>query len=106
MDFNRFRPWILVIEAVEPNNLSAPTYQWWDRYILDFDYRFAYTDILNRYYMASERAELMENFLLPADDYVLATDLRRSAHLEQQLRSAEERIKILEQKLSLGLAHP
>ena len=37
-------------------------------------YRFAYTDVLNRYYVALEHAELAAHFAVPADDYVLAQD--------------------------------
>jgi len=100
MDFGCFRPWILVLEAVEPNNLHAPTYHEWDQLVLDSAYRFAYTDVLNRYYVANEHADLLANFAVPADDYVLASDLRHRAYLEEQLRMAQERIQSLEEELA------
>jgi hypothetical protein len=38
MDFRPFRPWILVIETVEPNTLPA-TYPGWDQRVRDAGYR-------------------------------------------------------------------
>ena len=95
-DFTRFRPWIMVIEATEPNNLDVPTYDEWDGAVLAAGYRFAHTDRLNRYYVAAERPELMGAFSLPADDYVLARDLRHRQSLEQELEAARRRILELE----------
>lgn len=69
MDFARFRPWILVIEATEPNNLSAPTYEEWDPLVCAAGYRLAYTDVLNRYYVSYEHLDLLQHFVVPADDY-------------------------------------
>ena len=69
MDFGRFRPWIMVIEATEPNNLAAPTYADWDPVVCQAGYRMVYTDVLNRYYVADEHADLAGYFDIPADDY-------------------------------------
>jgi len=96
MDFTRFRPWILVIEATEPNNLDAPTFDEWDRDVRAAGYNFAFTDRLNRYYVAVEHPELIGAFMLPADEYVLARDMNRIAELEEQLRQANDRIAELE----------
>ncbi len=96
MDFKRFRPWILVIEATEPNNLNAPTFEEWDLDVREAGYNFAFTDRLNRYYVAIEHPELIGAFMLPADDYVLARDQNRIADLEAQLQRANERIAELE----------
>ena len=46
MDFKRFRPWVLVIEATEPNRLDVPTYGQWDAQVTAAGYRFAYTRYL------------------------------------------------------------
>lgn len=69
MDFARFRPWIMVIESCEPNDLSAATHHEWEHIVLAAGYRFAYSDELNRYYVADEHIDLMRFFLVPADDY-------------------------------------
>lgn len=66
MDFRRFRPWVMVIEATEPNDLTAPNYQEWDPIVRAAGYRMAYTDVLNRYYVANEHIDLLQYFIQPA----------------------------------------
>lgn len=100
MDFNRYRPWILVIEAAEPNNIHAPTYQEWDGLVQAARYRFVYTDLLNRYYVAEEHPELFGSFALPPDDYVLARDVNHSVKLEHELTAAREEIRRLRAQLT------
>ena len=69
MDFARFRPWIMVIESCEPNDLTAPTHGEWEDMVLAAGYRLAFNDNLNRYYVADEHIDLMRFFALPPDDY-------------------------------------
>lgn len=82
-DFARFRPWVMVIEAKEPNNLDASTHGEWEQMVLDAGYTFAHADILNRYYVANERRNLLQYFSLPADDYRRANDIWRIMELER-----------------------
>jgi FkbM family methyltransferase len=91
MDFKRFRPWVLVVEATEPNRLDVPTYEEWDKELTAAGYRFVYTDVLNRYYVSEEHADLASCFSVPADDYVLA----KQANLSARLEAAERRISEL-----------
>lgn len=91
MDFNRFRPWLLVIEATEPNTLT-PTYYEWDGLVQRAGYTFAYTDVLNRYYIANEHPELGCAFSLPVDDYVLASSLRTMEGLRREVADAQRRL--------------
>ncbi len=92
MDFTRFRPWILVIEATEPNRLDVPTYAEWDGQVQSAGYIFAYTDVLNRYYVAQEHAHLAACFAVPADDYILARHQNRIHELEARVRALESRV--------------
>jgi FkbM family methyltransferase len=96
MDFARFRPWLLIIEATEPNRLDIPTYAEWDPLVLGAGYTFAYTDVLNRYYVANEHSPLLACFALPPDDYVHAIYLRQIRRLEQEVTLARARIGELE----------
>lgn len=41
-----------IIEAVEPNTLTA-THPGWDQRVRDAGYQFVFSDVLNRYYMRS-----------------------------------------------------
>jgi FkbM family methyltransferase len=56
-DFRRFRPWIVVVEATEPLS-DIPTHLAWEPILTEASYEFAYTDRLNRYYVARERRQL------------------------------------------------
>jgi FkbM family methyltransferase len=103
MDFDRFRPWILVIEATEPNNLSAPTYQEWDAGVQAAGYEFVHTDVLNRYYVAKEHPSLVPHFAVPADDYCYSWTIRERDEARDELTRAEERIRHLERALADNL---
>lgn len=70
-DFMRWRPRVCVIEATVPAT-TIPTHDRWERLLLDADYRFAYFDGLNRFYVRAEDVELLEQFSTPVsclDDY-------------------------------------
>ncbi len=90
-DFNKFRPWVLVIEAKEPNRLDHSTHHEWEHMVLDGGYTFAHADIINRYYVANEHRNLLHHFTVPADNYRRATDIWRIMELEQSLRDAVNR---------------
>jgi FkbM family methyltransferase len=87
-DFCKFRPWVMVIEAKEPNRLDVSTHQDWEHIVFDAGYTFAYADILNRYYVSNEHKDLLQYFGLPADDFSKASDIWRIAELERQLQQA------------------
>lgn len=64
MPFSKVRPWIVVVEATEPNS-TKPTHQQWESLLTGHQYRFVYFDGINRYYIAEEHAELREAFVVP-----------------------------------------
>lgn len=63
LDLEQFRPWIIVIEATEPNssNLSLA----YESQLLSHRYSYAYFDGLSRFYVAEERSGLIEAFQSP-----------------------------------------
>lgn len=63
-DWARHRPWIVVVEATLPMT-TEPSYETWESIVLDAGYEFAYRDGLNRFYVATEHAELAEAFETP-----------------------------------------
>lgn len=64
LDLKRYRPWIMLIEATEPNT-QIPSHQSWEPILLSHGYDFVYFDGLNRFYIAHEHAELKSHFILP-----------------------------------------
>jgi FkbM family methyltransferase len=64
IDLSRHRPWIITVEAVEPGG-GLPTHPEWEGLLLRADYRFAYFDGLNRFYVAAEHGELAAAIAVP-----------------------------------------
>jgi FkbM family methyltransferase len=57
-DFKRFRPKVVVAEAVAPGS-GEPAWQEWEPHLLSHGYRFALFDTLNRFYVAEEHPDIM-----------------------------------------------
>jgi FkbM family methyltransferase len=89
-DWRRHRPWIVLAEATKPQT-DEPTHESWEPILLGADYRFAYDDGLNRFYVANEHDELLEAFRAPPnvfDNFVSATEgfaRERAARAEAEL---------------------
>ena len=63
-DWTVFRPRLLVIEATKPWS-SEPDWHAWEPVILAYDYRFAFFDGINRYYLRAEDRDLLEQLSVP-----------------------------------------
>jgi FkbM family methyltransferase len=61
MEFTRWRPRVVVVEAVVPGSM-AEAWDAWEPALLAAGYRFAFFDRLNRFYVADEAAELAQRF--------------------------------------------
>jgi FkbM family methyltransferase len=57
MDFARYRPRVLVVEAVAPQSM-AQSFEAWEAPLLNHGYRFAFFDRLNRFYVTEEDRDL------------------------------------------------
>jgi FkbM family methyltransferase len=83
MDFARWRPWVLVIEATLPNSRET-NHASWEHMVTGQRYRFVWFDGLNRYYVAEEHSELAQHFGIQPnvfDDYI-------SHHLDKSWSAA------------------
>jgi FkbM family methyltransferase len=56
-DFSRFRPKIIVVEAIKPLTL-APAWDEWEPLLARHEYAYVWDDELNRYYVAEEAREI------------------------------------------------
>jgi FkbM family methyltransferase len=61
MDLQRWRPWVLVIEATLPGSRET-NHEQWEGLVTPHGYQFVWFDGLNRYYVAQEHAELAAHF--------------------------------------------
>ena len=97
MSFTKIRPWVVLVEATEPNS-TEPTWQEWEPILTGKEYVHVYSDGLNRFYIAREHVELQRSFETPPnalDGAVREIDVRREKHIArltaelEQSRSAE-----------------
>lgn len=71
-DLQRWRPWVLVIEATLPGS-RVSNHADWEALVTDHAYHYAYFDGLNRYYVADEQRALLNVLNLQAnvfDDFI------------------------------------
>ena len=97
LNLEKFRPWILLIEANLPNS-TQESYTKWEERILAANYQFAYSDGLNRFYVAQEHPELLQELRNPPnvfDDFIRSSQL----HWELRAQDAESKIKKAEASL-------
>jgi FkbM family methyltransferase len=67
-DWQRFRPKIVVLEALAPVTMT-PSWEPWEPLLTRNSYRFAFFDSLNRYYVAEEHAALAERLAAAPASY-------------------------------------
>ncbi|MBP1475462.1 FkbM family methyltransferase [Frateuria sp. MAH-13] len=88
------RPWIILLEATEPNS-QTPAYAEWEPLLTSRGYHFVYEDGLNRFYVADEHAELDGAFSYPPnvfDRFVRASEAAARDELEG-LRAASASLR-------------
>jgi FkbM family methyltransferase len=95
-DFTRHRPWVVVVEATEPN-LPTPSHTAWEPQLLAAGYAPVLFDGLNRWYLAAERAAALRGaFSAPAnplDRFLRRAEVAlrlRAEAAEAAARAAEE----------------
>jgi len=106
MPLSHVRPWIILVEASEPNT-RVPTYAQWESLLSGSGYEFVYADGINRYYVAGEKPELHAAFAFPPnalDDYIHASEFRARelqlevAGLQSELRGRGAEISRLQRE--------
>ncbi|MDI5985664.1 FkbM family methyltransferase [Halomonas sp. M4R5S39] len=98
MDFSRFRPWVMVIEATRPNS-TVESYAEWENDVRAAGYDFVYHDGLNRFYVAKEHVELVNSFRYPPnvfDKFIRYEQLNsglKAQQAEATAKLAESRVQ-------------
>lgn len=70
-DLERWRPWVVVVEATKPLSTES-THAEWDPVLVDAGYAFTLFDGLSRFYVSPDHPELVEALSYPAcalDDF-------------------------------------
>jgi hypothetical protein len=94
MDFRRFRPWVVVVEATVPMSESRTT-TGWQPLLTDADYCHVYFDGLNDFYLACEHMELAARLARPPnvfDEFEMAATVRER-RARQALAAAAESLR-------------
>ncbi len=91
IDFQRFRPWIVVVEATKPltQEINASA---WEHLLLDASYSFAYFDGLNRFYVAREHRERAEVLAVPPNVFDHFVNLEQAEEINRVRASYEHSI--------------
>jgi len=87
LSLQHVRPWIILLEATEPNS-QKPAYEEWEPSLVGRGYHFVYADGLNRFYVADEHAELDAAFSFPPnvfDSFVRAAEAAARSQLDNVL---------------------
>ncbi len=91
MDFGRFRPWIVVVEATraltQEINASA-----WEHLLLNADYAFAYFDGLNRFYIANEHRNRAAVLAVPPNVFDHFVNLEQAEEINRVRASYEHSV--------------
>ncbi|MFN3956052.1 MAG: FkbM family methyltransferase [Tepidimonas ignava] len=96
-DWQKHRPWIVVVEATVPMS-QIESHQSWESILLNAAYQFAYADGLNRFYVGNEHSDLLTAFRYPPnvfDEFKVAGQAQAEARATQ----AEARATALHQEL-------
>ncbi len=114
-DLGRHRPWIVVVESVEPVVLggavlepgarppAVSTHEMWEHLIVSNGYTLVLFDGLNRFYVANERLDELGPWLASPvnvlDGAELASSRRERLGVETRLAVSETRVRDLEREL-------
>jgi FkbM family methyltransferase len=110
--FATVRPWVVVIESVEPNTTIDVSHEW-EPLILGRNYKFVYSDGVNRFYLAVEHSGLQSNFCYPPngfDNYIIYPywlalhDLSEERVKVTQIHSLESQIQQIQHSIPMQLA--
>lgn len=93
LDLNRFRPRVIVVEAVRPLTDTA-CHEEWEPKLTGMSYQFAMFDGVNRYYVRHEERQLVEKFRpLNASEFVRIGDYGAWTFAKRWLKPWEVRVK-------------
>ena len=99
---SKVRPWIVVMESTAPGTL-IPTHERWEPVLDSLGYLFAYTDTLNRFYVSSEKRDLLSAFGAPPncfDGFQISAFTQGFHLLRNEIAESRFRLAALEAEIS------
>lgn len=110
-NLNELRPWIIVVEATEPNT-QIPSHERWEYLLTDAGYNFVFFDGVNRFYLSPDHPELRRKLSIPAnvfDEFIpYRYWLLQQAHEEykREFSAMQSNIRAITSTLSWQLTKP
>jgi FkbM family methyltransferase len=98
-DWTRFRPAVVVAEAVTPG-AGEPAWQDWEPFLLAQGYRFRLFDTLNRFYVAQERPDVFERLPAERGDWAAVTHMYEIGRAPENAAHPDH---VLSRQLARGL---
>jgi hypothetical protein len=105
-DFERFRPKVLVVEAIEPET-QLPNFAGWDAALTEGDFEFVLFDGINRFYVDHGHKRLESILAVPAnaiDGFVVHQHVEKAERelqaLERRFVEAERELQALERRFA------
>ena len=111
MNFGIWRPWVLVIEAIQPNS-QISIHEQWEKVFIEQGYSFVYFDGLNRYYVADEHKEIEGELKVQPnvlDGFVTAAQakaLEAYSKLEERAQQTENQLAAVYASVSWRFTRP
>ena len=110
-DWNRNRPWIVLVESTRPNT-NISDHDAWEPILLKHDYQFVWFDGINRFYLANEHQNLIDAFGFPVnvlDHYVpyreiILTESRCQLILDMESREEDFKTELGNAKFAIASA--
>ena len=93
MDFQKWRPWIVVIEATEPGSPELVKCEW-EPALLSAGYERVYFDGLNLYYLAKEHAHRKQYFAVPPNVFDGFVSAAEDAARNDEVRRQQEVMRL------------
>jgi FkbM family methyltransferase len=94
MNFNKFRPWIVVIEVTTPNSKEEND-EGWAEILLKANYSPVYADGVNRFYLADERSCLSGAFKYPPNVFDELITGHHARAIEQEVEAKSQLLSAL-----------
>ena len=93
-DWDKNRPWIIVLEAVIPLS-QIENHQDWEQILIEANYAFVYADGVNRFYVAKEHSDIISAFKYPPNVFDGFIPIKQK-ELEESLLQETKRAELAE----------
>jgi len=92
LSFKKIRPWVVLVEATKPATLIDISSEW-EHILFENNYKYAYFDGINKYYIDEQHLDLLSAFKYPPnvfDEFALVSEVRAEAKAREAEAKAGE----------------